>query len=644
LCRHYFRQIAPVPSATTAQTGRRGRVGNLLGVHSQAWRSKDACGTSSDCVTNLTDAKEGLLHSATLVSAPWRNIGGLVGFGPPCGVLSEGNQLMRNPALSIAVALEKRPKLLPLRATLDCINVKAFADNKQLQQIDNCNWQVLFGRRGTGKTTLLATYANYIASQFDKTKRASIELNVTDFLSVLDNASLDVISDIELAQIYFADFLEKLCLHLFNVFSGDNQHSKFYKLFQLSDKKEYIQDLVLALVDSTKNPSPTEIGGKRQTTRTRTAQTSVGRRARAAASIGGKLSEKQARLSFEASLGSSSEANSKTETQTNDAIGLTNFKFNYYKTREIMINILKALEISQLFIIIDEWSELDRSATRNIQPFFAELLKKVFWNNKHFVLKLGAVRNQTKLNTKVKNSGSAGLELGADIFELSLDEVYTNPAMNKVKFYEELLFKHLSFCNPDLDEFREKEELDFYGTKRTRPVETFITYIFKSKAEFETLIDGAGGLPRDFVEIFDSIARARDFSVSPLWNMKDVKSHVWEHCVKNKQSNIRTDRDFFGVFEKIITLLQINNSRIILVDRNASRKLLNIIGEFYHKRLLHDVPILSVPALIRPKYYTYSADLGLLYDANLRHMDDTTELTNFTCLDKQDTITNFVLA
>jgi hypothetical protein len=210
---------------------------------------------------------------------------------------------MRNPSLSISVALEKRPKLLPLRATLDSINVKVFADNKQLQQIDNGNWQVLFGRRGTGKTTLLATYANYITSQFDKTKRASIELNVTDFLTVLDSASLDSVSDTELAQIYFADFLEKLCMHLFNVFSGADQHSKFYKLFQLSDKKEYIQDLVLTLVESTKTPSPTEIGGKRQTTRTHTAQSSVGRRRQGSVSLGGTLSEKQARVSLEASLG-----------------------------------------------------------------------------------------------------------------------------------------------------------------------------------------------------------------------------------------------------------------------------------------------------------------------------------------------------
>jgi hypothetical protein len=552
---------------------------------------------------------------------------------------------MRNPSLSISVALEKRPKLLPLRATLDSINVKVFADNKQLQQIDNSNWQVLFGRRGAGKTTLLATYANYIASQFDKTKRASIELNVTDFLSVLNNNDLELASDTDVAQIYFADFLEQLCMQLFNAFAEENESSKFFKLFQMSDKKGYIQDLVLSLIDSTRTPTPTEIGGKRQATRKRTTRSSIDRSKQGSLSLNGALRKTGGNLHLTATVGGEHKDASNNETHSDDSIGLTNFKYNYFKTREIMVSILEALDISQLFIIIDEWSELDRSATRNIQPFFAELLKKVFWNNKHFVIKIGAVRNQTKLNTNVKNSGPVGLELGADIFELNLDEVYTNPTMDKTRFYEELLFKHLSYCNPDLEDFREKEELDFYGTRLIRPIETFITYIFKSRTEFETLIDGAGGLPRDFVEIFDSLARARDFSVNPSWNMKDVKSNIREHCVKNKQSGIRADRDSFNVFAKIIALIQTNNSRIILVSRNSSRKLLTIVGEFYHKRLLHDVPLLSVPVLIRPKYYMYSADLGLLYDANLLHMDEGPESANIlNGIDTHEKFGRFILA
>ena len=553
---------------------------------------------------------------------------------------------MRNPSLSISVALERRPKMLPLRATLDSININVFADNKQLQQIDNSNWQILFGRRGAGKTTLLATYSNYIVRQFDKSTRASIELNVTDFLSVLDGRDLETASDIEIAQIYFADFLEKMCMHLFKVFAEGNERSKFFKLFQASGKQQYIQDLVLALVESTRTPSPTDIGGKRQTTRKQVSRSSVGRSKDGSLSLNGSLSEKAAGIRLKASIGAARKDESNEETQTDDSIGLTNFKFDYFKTRAIMTDILDALNVSQLFIVIDEWSELDRSATRNIQPFFAELLKKVFWNNKRFVLKIGAVRNQTKLNTKVKNSGPIGLELGADIFELNLDEVYSNPALNKSKFYEELIFKHLAYCNSDLDEFRRKEEVDFYGTELVRPIDTFITYIFKSRKEFETLIDGAGGLPRDFVEIFDSLARARDFSVTPPWSMKEVRSGIREHCVKNKQSDIRDDRDVYDVFTKIIMLLQANNSRIVLVARNSSRKLLNIIGEFYHKRLLHDVPILSVPVLIRPKYHMYSADLGLLYDANLVHMDDgvdSAEFAQFQGMDTPEKLKKYVL-
>ena len=105
---------------------------------------------------------------------------------------------------------------------------------------------------------------------------------------------------------------------------------------------------------------------------------------------------------------------------------MTNFKFDYFRTRDIVVDLLDALKIEQLFIFIDEWSELDRSAVRNIQPFFAELLKKVFWNNQRFVVKIGAVRNQTKLITKIKRSGPIGLEPGADIFEINLDEAYAS--------------------------------------------------------------------------------------------------------------------------------------------------------------------------------------------------------------------------
>jgi hypothetical protein len=544
---------------------------------------------------------------------------------------------LKDPSLAIAVALERRPKLLPLRATFDSINVKAFADNKQLQKIDNSNWQVLFGRRGAGKTTLLATYASYITRELRVASKASIELNVTDFISVVDNGSSKKASDVEIAQIYFSDFMERICMHLFNVFTKNDTRSKFVRLFLNSSKKDYIQDLVLKLVDSIKTPVPSQIGAHRKATIKSTSKASVqnkqgiGFSAGATAATSGSM-----KASARASLEFGEKSTENNESKEDAFVGFTHFKFDYFKTRDAVVDLLEALNIETLYIFIDEWSELDRSSTRNIQPFFAELLKKVFWNNERFVIKLGAVRTQTKLITRIKNFGPIGLEHGADIFEIDLDEAYSNPTLDKVKFYEELVFKHLCYCNSDLEGFRQSSEVDFYGTRSMRPVETFVEYIFKSRKEFETLIDGAGGLPRDFVEMFDALARSKGFSVNPRWNMKEVKSCVREHCVKTKQSDIGDEAGTYEIFNEIIKLIKANNSRLILVRRNSNTKLLSVVGEFYHKRLLHDVPILSVPVLIRPQYHMYYADLGLLYDTNAKHMDEITDTGDFATFSPTD--------
>src|SRR5262249_41572885 len=154
--------------------------------------------------------------------------------------------------------------------------------------------------------------------QFDAATRASIELNVTDFLSVLDNTDLEHASDSEIAQIYFADFLEQLCMHLFNVFSEGNESSKFFKLFQISDKKGYIQDLVLSLIESTRTPVATEIGGKRQATRKQTSFSSIDRSKGGAFSLDSALNGKGGSLSAKATIDATYKDGKRKETQADE--------------------------------------------------------------------------------------------------------------------------------------------------------------------------------------------------------------------------------------------------------------------------------------------------------------------------------------
>jgi hypothetical protein len=521
--------------------------------------------------------------------------------------------------VEIAKALERRPRKLPLRASFDSIDVAVFADNKQLQKIDNSNWQIIFGRRGSGKTTLLGAYSNYITKAVAKNRHATIELVANDFISVIADREKGRLSDIEYAQVYFADFMRKIAKYLFDVFSTENARSKFYNRFTNSRKKKYIEELVSEIHSSTVESVPVVFSGSRETkTTSKKIEEQSGSSSRsfelsANASADGTLPGVSAKGGF----GVNGSESDKSETETVDIKSLDNYKFNYAKTRDLIRELLEALDLDKLFIVLDEWSELDRSASTNVQPYFAELLKRVFWNQDRFVLKIGAIRNQTKTFLNDAANARIGLELGADIFELSLDNLYSNPnELNMIAFYEELLFKHLRYCNPELAVFDDKTDRDFYGSPEVKPIDTFVSYIFKSRKELATLVRGAGGLPRDFIEMFDTIARNKDFGIKEAWGMGDVQNCVREHFIKTKQKNIGVDSSKNRLLEKIVGKIRETGGRLIVVPRSASKEFLDLIAEFYHSRMIHEVSYLDVPTLLRGKYDLYYADLGLMLDVH----------------------------
>lgn len=524
-------------------------------------------------------------------------------------------------AKAISTALERRPQYLGLTASFK-INRQIFADNKQLNKIDSPDWQVVFGRRGAGKTTLLATYAKYI-TESNPSVHASIELNVPDFTALIKSATAKPVPDLEVAQIYFADFMKFISKHLLEVFLTENSESKFYRLFALSNKKQMIQDLIIRIHESTLDQEPSEIGGKRTYKKKRSSEEKHEDSDSAKLGLSLSVSSSSApKASARAGIDFKNGNLQKTIEKVDESLGLTNYKFDYARTRTLIEELLDALEIKRLYLFIDEWSELDKSASTRIQPYFAELIKRVFWKNEKFVIKIGAIRNQTRFNLTTKKSGIVGLELSADVFELNLDDVYSGHELNKIKFYEELIFRHLSFCNPELKAFQREEEFSSYGTPYGKPIETFITYIFKTREVFSTLITGAGALPRDFIDMFDSIARSKDFSVTPPWTMVDVKQAVRDHFVKNKHPGVSLSGHTLEVCNQIMGIVKATGSRLIVVPKEGSKETLLSIADLYHRRFLHDVSSNDIPAMLRSKFHFYYADLGLQLDVSREKIED----------------------
>lgn len=162
---------------------------------------------------------------------------------------------------------------------------------------------------------------------------------------------------------------------------------------------------------------------------------------------------------------------------------------NFGLISNVMDEIIRVLKLNNILVLLDEWSEIEL----NIQPYLAELLKSAFISSK-VKIKVAAIKYRTKLLDEV-NSKNVGLEDGGDIFGEDLDNkyVYEINKTNTKAYFSELLFKHLVRLNKNLNDYSDNEN--------NLPNESFMNDIFTQPALKELLI-GSAGISRDFLNIF----------------------------------------------------------------------------------------------------------------------------------------------
>jgi hypothetical protein len=190
-------------------------------------------------------------------------------------------------------------------------------------------------------------------------------------------------------------------------------------------------------------------------------------------------------------------------------------------------DLLDALEISQLVVIIDEWTELDRSAQTWVQPFFAKYLRRAFFGDAQFCIKISAIKDESIFG-KVDDHGQyIRLQVGDDIFDnVNLDVIYANRMINLEEFYTVLLFRRSLHCEPRLSVFSR----DLAQHKKD-PAEEFLDFLFGDKNVLPELLVASSGIPRHFISIFESIAQYHDYSVYPHWKMSVVRERITHSSV-----------------------------------------------------------------------------------------------------------------
>ena len=274
--------------------------------------------------------------------------------------------------------------------------------------------------------------------------------------------------------------------------------------------------------------------------------------------------------------------------------GLENHRIHFPSIRGVMNNILKALNPREIWIVLDEWAEIPM----NLQPFLGDLLRRCLLPIYGITVKIGAIEHRSNFKISKNLSEYIGLETGADMSSINLDEfmVFDNNEYLSMDFFKNLLFKHINPLLDDKDKFKFSDEL--------------ISAMFTQSHVFEEFVRSSEGVPRDAINILIEAATKAASSKISMKNIREA-ARSWYNRDKEKAVSQRSDaiRLLRWIIDEVIGK---RNARAFLLKTDIENEL---IDHLYDSRVIHIIKQ-SVSGQDTPgiRYNVYSIDYGCYVD------------------------------
>lgn len=121
--------------------------------------------------------------------------------------------------------------------------------------------------------------------------------------------------------------------------------------------------------------------------------------------------------------------------------GVRRHRIHFGAVGQILSQIASNLAPKRVWVLLDEWSVVPNE----LQPLLADLLRRSLFPVRGITVKIGAIEQRTTLQIPGDRGDYTGIELGADIAaDLNLDDymVFDNDSRRATTFFQELLYRH----------------------------------------------------------------------------------------------------------------------------------------------------------------------------------------------------------
>lgn len=253
-----------------------------------------------------------------------------------------------------------------------------------------------------------------------------------------------------------------------------------------------------------------------------------------------------------------------------------------------------------LWLLLDEWSEIPL----DLQPYLADLLRRTIFPIRGIVVKIAAIEQRTNFQIRAEDGSAIGIEVGADAAaSLTLDDfmVFDNNAATATAFFRSLLWKHVRSSAPESGNGSQLKNIS---------EQEFVSEAFTQISALQELVRAAEGVPRDAINVMALAAQAaadRAISVS------DIRSAARQWYQQSKETAV-------GSRELALDLLHWIRENVI-GERRARAFLLpsstksDLIDYLYDSRVIHVIKKgVSSNETRGVRYNVYAIDYGCYVD------------------------------
>jgi hypothetical protein len=278
--------------------------------------------------------------------------------------------------------------------------------------------------------------------------------------------------------------------------------------------------------------------------------------------------------------------------------GVARHRVHFGSVGNALRRLVPSLAGKRLWVLLDEWSHVPM----HLQPLLADLLRHCVLPVPGVTVKIAAIDQRSAFKLDREDGSYVGVELGADVAaDIDLDEfmVFSNDRESAVEFFAQLFHRHVR-AMADLG-----AEIPHFETAAD-----FVAGTFVSGAAFRELVRAAEGVPRDGINVVGRAALHADSERISLQHVRDA-ARGW--YMLDKESGLRAkpaERELLHwIIDRVIGHRQ---ARAFLIPQGAES---HLIDWLYDARLLHLVKR-GIAAKDRAglRFDAYAVDYGCYVD------------------------------